>query len=57
VLRHGKQHEVLAENGLDEGADASPAIVGDTIYLRGQRHLYAIGAPPAAKTAAVIEAR
>jgi len=53
VIRHGKQFEVLAENNLDEGVDASPALVGDTIYLRGQQHLYAIAAlPPPAKTAA-----
>jgi len=42
VLRHGPRFEVLAENTLDEGFDASPALVGDTIYLRGSRHLYAI---------------
>ncbi len=42
VVRHGSSFEVLAENTLDEGFDASPALVGDTIYLRGQRHLYAI---------------
>ena len=57
VLRHGKQHEVLAENSLDEGADASPAVVGDTIYVRGQQHLYAIGAPATDKPAAVTDAR
>ena len=42
VLKHGKTFEVLAENSLDDGFDASPAIVGDVMYLRGRRHLYAI---------------
>lgn len=43
VLKHGPQFEVLAENTLDDGFDASPALVDDTIYLRGTKYLYAIG--------------
>ena len=43
VIRHGSTFEVLATNTLDEGIDASPAVAGDEIYLRGSRHLYAIG--------------
>lgn len=42
VLKHGPQFEVLAENSLDDGFDASPALVDDTIYLRGTKYLYAI---------------
>ena len=42
VLRHGKQLEVLATNHLDDGFDASLAIVGDRIYMRGQENLYCI---------------
>jgi outer membrane protein assembly factor BamB len=42
VIRHGREFEVLAENRLDEGADASPAVVGDQILLRGPQHLYCI---------------
>jgi outer membrane protein assembly factor BamB len=45
VLRAGPALEVLATNTLDDEFDASPAIVDDEIYLRGRRHLYAIGAP------------
>jgi outer membrane protein assembly factor BamB len=44
VLRHGKTFEVLAENTLDDGFDASPALVGNEIYLRGYRNLYSIAA-------------
>lgn len=40
VIRKGPDFEVLAENRLDEGIDASPAIIGKTLYIRGQQHLY-----------------
>jgi outer membrane protein assembly factor BamB len=43
VIRHGSTFEVLATNTLDDGFDASPAIVDDEIYLRGTRYLYSIG--------------
>ena len=43
VLRHGPTFEVLAENTLDDGFDASPALVDRELYLRGYRYLYAIG--------------
>ncbi len=42
VIRHGPRYEVLAANTLDDGFDASPALVDDEIYLRGYRHLYKI---------------
>jgi outer membrane protein assembly factor BamB len=42
VLRHAPQLEILATNQLDEGIDASPAIVGDQMFLRGEHHLYCI---------------
>lgn len=42
VLEHGTEFKVLATNRLDEGMDASPAIVGKQILLRGQKHLYCI---------------
>jgi outer membrane protein assembly factor BamB len=42
VLRHGPGFEVLAVNSLDDGFDASPALVDDEIYLRGYRNLYCI---------------
>lgn len=49
VLEHGAEFKVLATNRLDDGVDASPAIAGDEIYVRGRRHLYAIGAPASAE--------
>jgi len=42
VLKHGPRYEVLATNALDDGFDASPVAVGDTLYLRGRRFLYAL---------------
>lgn len=42
VFRHGPTFEVLAVNSLDDGFDASPAIVGDELYLRGRMALYRI---------------
>jgi len=45
VLRHGEEYQVAAQNTLDDGFDASPAIVGDSLYLRGRRSLYRIAAP------------
>ncbi len=40
VLKHGPSVEVLATNKLDDLIDASPAIVGAQLLLRGQNHLY-----------------
>ncbi len=45
VIKHGKEFEVLASNQLDDGFDASPAIIGDTFLLRGHKNLYRIGKP------------
>jgi hypothetical protein len=36
---------VLAKNTLDDGFDASPALVDNEIFLRGQKYLYAIAQP------------
>jgi outer membrane protein assembly factor BamB len=42
VLKHGTTYEVLAENTLDDGFDASPALVDGELFLRGNRFLYSI---------------
>lgn len=44
ILRQGDEYDVVATNSLDDGFDASPAFVGDSIYLRGRSHLYRIAA-------------
>jgi outer membrane protein assembly factor BamB len=42
VIKHGTAFQVLAENALDDGFDASPSLVDGEIYLRGYRYLYCI---------------
>ena len=44
VLRNGNTFEVLAKNVLDDGFDASPALVDGDMYMRGYRYLYNLGA-------------
>jgi outer membrane protein assembly factor BamB len=44
VLKQGDKLEVLATNRLDDHFDASPAVVGKQLFLRGEAHLYCIGA-------------
>jgi len=42
VLRNAGKLEVLARNHLDDGFDASPAIVGNQMFLRGRQYLYCL---------------
>lgn len=44
VLAHAAEFKVLATNTLEDGFDASPAIVGGEMYLRGRKFLYRISA-------------
>lgn len=48
VIEHGrgKELKVLASNKLDSSIDASPAIIGNELYLRTATHLYCIAATP-----------
>ncbi len=45
VVRAGPTHGVVRTNSVGEPVYASPAIAGGRIYIRGERHLFAIGAP------------
>jgi len=45
VLKAGTTHEIVRSNPLGEPIAASPAIVGGRLYIRGEHHLFAIGAP------------
>jgi len=42
VLRAGPTHEILRTNSLNEPVWASPALAAGTLYIRGERHLFAI---------------
>jgi outer membrane protein assembly factor BamB len=45
VLRNAPTYEVIGRNTLDDGFDASPALVENTMYMRGYKNLYAVGTP------------
>ena len=42
VIKHGPQYEVLFTNKLDDSFSASPVIVDNELYLRGEKYLYCI---------------
>ncbi len=44
VIKKGPELEILATNKLDDRFDASMAVVGGEIFLRGKEHLYCISA-------------
>lgn len=43
MVRSGPKHEIVRTNSVDEPVYASPAISNGRIYIRGQKHLFAIG--------------
>jgi len=43
VIKDADQFEVIASNKLDDRFDASPAVAGEQLFLRGHAHLYCIG--------------
>lgn len=42
VLQDGVEFNVISKNKLDDNFDASPAIIGNNLYLRGLKSLYCI---------------
>lgn len=42
VLENSPELKIVAQNKLDDGFDASPAMVGKELFLRGRTHLYCI---------------
>jgi len=42
VIKHSKQYTVLAVNKLDDSFSASPAVVDNELFLRGEKYLYCI---------------
>jgi outer membrane protein assembly factor BamB len=43
MLRAGPKHEIVRTNSVYEPVLSSPAIANGRIYIRGERHLFAIG--------------
>ena len=44
VIKDAPTLEIVAENDMGEGVDATPAPIGDTLFIRGERHLFCIAA-------------
>jgi hypothetical protein len=44
VIKNQPTLEIVAQNRLSEGIDASPAIVGRDLLVRGSNHLYCFSA-------------
>ena len=42
MLERSSKFKVLATNELNERFDASPALAGNQLFLRGSEHLYCI---------------
>jgi len=42
VLKDSDEFEIVATNVLEDGIDASPVVVGDELFLRGEKYLYCI---------------
>jgi len=42
VIKQSDKLEKLATNQLDERIDASPALAGNDLFLRGREYLYCI---------------
>jgi outer membrane protein assembly factor BamB len=43
MLKAGPVHEIARTNSLEEPVYSSPAIANGRLYIRGNRHLFAIG--------------
>jgi hypothetical protein len=46
VIKDGKKLEIVGSNSVGEGVDATPALVDDQIFIRGEKHLFCIEARP-----------
>jgi outer membrane protein assembly factor BamB len=43
MLKAGPRYEIIRTNTVDEPVYSSPAIANGRIYIRGEKHLFAIG--------------
>lgn len=43
ILKPGRELEVLGQSVLGEEASCTPAVIGDSLYIRGLKHLFRIG--------------
>ena len=47
VIESEGDYALIATNELEDSFSASPAIIGDELFLRGERHLYCVSEKPA----------
>jgi outer membrane protein assembly factor BamB len=45
MVKAGPAHAIVRANSIDEPVYSSPAIANGRIYIRGEKHLFAIGGP------------
>jgi outer membrane protein assembly factor BamB len=45
VIKDGPSADVVAENSVGEGVDATPAPVGDALFIRGEAHVFCMAQP------------
>jgi len=43
ILKPGRELKILGQSVLGEDASCTPAVVGDSFYIRGRKHLFRIG--------------
>ena len=43
VVRSGRTFELLAKNPMGEPLMSTPALSGGTMFVRGEKHLFAVG--------------
>ena len=44
MIKDSKTLEIVSSNSVGEGVDATPALVDDEIFIRGEAHLFCIEA-------------
>ena len=42
VIKDASQFEIVATNSVGEGVDATPAVVDNQLFIRGEKHLFCI---------------
>jgi len=47
VFEASAEFKLLAENRIDEAVSSTPAVADNCLFIRGEKHLFCIGKPPA----------
>ena len=57
MVKAGPKHEIVRTNTVDEPVYSSPAIANGRIYIRGEKHLFAIGLSSGDRKKLTVEQR